>query len=289
MDQKRKKLIFCSCLGVFSVTLMVLFGIYDLQISNAIVQPEHPIGMWLEFFGVLVGPWIFILAGTVCFIYSQKSPLLKARRTRMALSIICILTGIGYCAMLYIDAGLIPGIVFGTITLIAFFIWSFYLDRKTAASIKNLCYIAIIAIIYLLSVLIIINLIKICWGRVRFRDMIDVAQYSPWFMPQGINGHRSFPSGHTANAATLYIIIMFVPLCKHKFLKALCYIVPIVWIVVMAASRVLVGAHYASDVLFGALISIALFYLSKHIVFLSYKKSIIAAKKLKVAEEATQK
>lgn len=46
----------------------------------------------------------------------------------------------------------------------------------------------------------------------------------------------------------------------------MCYIVPGVWIVTMAASRVLVGAHYASDVLFGAAISIALFYLVRWLV-----------------------
>lgn len=62
----------------------------------------------------------------------------------------------------------------------------------------------------LLSVLLIlvINIIKIFWGRERFRHM--VAPYSSfirWYLPQALttnNEFMSFPSGHSANSSVLY-------------------------------------------------------------------------------------
>lgn len=270
METKTKKRIVFAICAVVATAAAVLFGIYDLQISTAIVQQENPVGLWLEFFGTLVGPFIFMLSGLVGFIYCKKSPLLKGRRFRMFLCILSIMTGAIYCTDLYIKAGLIPGIIGGVLTIALFVVFAIYAEGKTSVTLKTLCYLAVISLIYLLAVLLVINLFKVCWGRVRFRELEDLAQFSPWFIPQGINGHRSFPSGHTANAATLYVLTLFAPLCKSKVTKALCHAVPIAWIVVMAASRVYVGAHYCSDVLFGALISIALFYLVKRIVYHCY-------------------
>ena len=126
--------------------------------------------------------------------------------------------------------------------------------------------IAVVTLFYLVALLILVDALKLCWGRIRFRQLSDFSQFTPWYKPRGFTGYASFPSGHTANATALYALTLCAPLIKSRAGKAMCYIVPGVWIVTMAASRVLVGAHYASDVLFGAAISIALFYLVRRLV-----------------------
>ncbi|MEG0692847.1 MAG: phosphatase PAP2 family protein [Oscillospiraceae bacterium] len=263
LTKKHKKIIGFSLLAIFLIALAVFFGIYDLQISNAIANAESGFGLAMELSGMLVAPYLFIAAGLVIAVYYQKSLETAFKKTKIALGLIFAFGGICFCGYIYVQlpsilnffAFLITGLVCGVFIAL--------LRKKTPEQIYELLKISLVTIVYLLAVLIVINIVKMLWGRVRFREMTDPSQFTPWFIPQGINGNRSFPSGHTSNAATLYVLTMFAPLVKKNWQKALCYIVPILWIVVMAASRVMVGAHYCSDVLFGAIISVSLFYISK--------------------------
>lgn len=67
----------------------------------------------------------------------------------------------------------------------------------------------------LLSVLLIlvINIIKIFWGRERFRHMVaPYSSFTRWYLPQALttnNEFMSFPSGHSANSSVIYWITLF--------------------------------------------------------------------------------
>ncbi len=112
------------------------------------------------------------------------------------------------------------------------------------------------------STLIIIWAFKLTWGRVRFRQLDgDLTRFTPWYRPQGFTGFFSFPSGHTANAAViLTITYYFRALRLSECRKTVIRLLLALWIVLLAASRVLVGAHYLSDVLFGAAITLAIVF-----------------------------
>ena len=58
----------------------------------------------------------------------------------------------------------------------------------------------------------------------------------------------SFPSGHTANAATIAVVLFII------FPRVWVAIAGAVWVLLMAFSRTLMGAHWASDTVGGALI-----------------------------------
>jgi membrane-associated phospholipid phosphatase len=98
--------------------------------------------------------------------------------------------------------------------------------------------------------------LKIFWGRIRFRDLSGYySDFTPWYLPQGITGHQSFPSGHAAMSfimIVLFIFFMDKPFYKRIILKGLI----ISWGLAVCASRVVIGAHFTSDVLFGAMIMI---------------------------------
>lgn len=63
----------------------------------------------------------------------------------------------------------------------------------------------------------------------------------------------SFPSGHAMNNMAIYLMIAFciLPLCKHKWQKALTLVVLLAFPIMMGISRVYFNVHYFSDVVCG--------------------------------------
>ena len=67
-----------------------------------------------------------------------------------------------------------------------------------------------------------------------------------------MNGHKSFPSGHTNAGTNILLIALLVPrFTDKKWIKYLVSALCFVYIAVLAFSRIVVSAHYASDVLCG--------------------------------------
>src|SRR6185312_90854 len=90
-----------------------------------------------------------------------------------------------------------------------------------------------------------VSLIKATVGRVRPCDALA------WCPPLGVPspGGHSFPSGHAAGS---FAFAAFVALRAPR------WAVPaILWAVLVAWSRVVLGVHYPSDVLAGALLGTA--------------------------------
>lgn len=112
----------------------------------------------------------------------------------------------------------------------------------------------------------VINVLKYFWGRPRFRSMDDpLKQFTAWYLPQALaagNEFMSFPSGHSANAAVVVWVVLlpgFVPALqgKERYL-GLC---AGAWLVCVMYSRIIMGAHFLSDVTMGAALSVTLFFL----------------------------
>jgi membrane-associated phospholipid phosphatase len=94
---------------------------------------------------------------------------------------------------------------------------------------------------------------KFPWGRWTYRDILEagnVALFTPWYLPQGNNGHHSFFSGHTAMFFSVLPIVLFFK--EQTQARKIAIIIALLWGFIGAISRIVVGAHYASDVLFGA-------------------------------------
>ncbi len=119
---------------------------------------------------------------------------------------------------------------------------------------------------------ILVTILKEPFGRPRYRAMNysgDFSYYTRWYVINGqpdkewmkatfssTDACKSFPSGHTQNAAMIFCIIMFKELlCITSRKKtALLWIISIVWTGLVAVSRIMVGAHFFSDVLIGGTI-----------------------------------
>ncbi|EJV71581.1 hypothetical protein BWGOE13_31020 [Bacillus mycoides] len=273
---KNRKVIFISSFAI----LLCIFAFTDLQISHSLYEPTNKIALFLQAIGEIPA----MLIALFCSMYLFKTRKNKGSRGYY-------LSGIGYGVIillfafiasfmlvhyLTISKSLIPIIMlcFIVASYMISKLWSKYDDARLRD-------IALIGLLSVVIVLITFNLIKLGWGRERYRHMISIGSFegfSKWFIPQGVaksDEFMSFPSGHSANAALLIwfsLLPGYFNSLKNK--KIGIWICIIMWMILVPVSRIMVGAHFASDVTVGVAISL--------VVFMSTKKYIWRKKKVDV-------
>lgn len=114
----------------------------------------------------------------------------------------------------------------------------------------------------------IIEIVKSPVGRMRFRGMHllgDYSYFTPWYQVSAAREllagsslvkdcFKSFPSGHTFSAGMSYIFIMLpdvFPKLKTGKGKILSYVIPVCYTGFVGFFRIAAGAHFFSDVLVG--------------------------------------
>lgn len=126
-----------------------------------------------------------------------------------------------------------------------------------------------VAAVFLLVIfadILVVNLIKIPWGRARMRLVAvdDRAYFMPWWQPgkalrdtlvaAGVAAEefKSFPSGHSANASSLMLLCLLPQLSpKLAGKRTALFLVGFAWTSLVAASRIVMGAHYLTDTIVG--------------------------------------
>lgn len=145
-------------------------------------------------------------------------------------------------------------------------------------------------------------------GRVRFREMVaysndffnqkgltdgqhapltsdmvngtDFSHFTPWYKKgddMGVYNHsNSFPSGHTTYCCSLFLAY---PLClafdKLKKLAPFAFVLSALYVILIAFTRMVAGAHYLTDVAGAAIIGYTLFLITYTIYTTFTKKGII--------------
>ena len=119
----------------------------------------------------------------------------------------------------------------------------------------------------------VVSSMKCIWGRPRYRSLSsDYSEYNNFLIVNGFSKgligdeYHSFPSGHT-NAASSILILGMIPnrFNLKRWIKYLVNLICFSYVVLVAISRIGVGAHYASDVLFGFGVSIGCFMITYNI------------------------
>ena len=231
---------------VIWVILSIIFGLYDLAISIAVVDEASIWGNFGADYGETPGYGLIAIAlatwigGYIKNLKMQKIPS-------------CVIIVIGLLFIILGDdvrdfsVGL--SMIIPVILLIIFY-WNKDLGKYRSIS-------AAISLLAIVNPLLFVQITKILCGRVRFRNLdLGYTNFTPWFLPPGISGGgKSFPSGHTA--MSFMFIPLLIPLSKmllekngRKILAEILIIIVIGWAIFVGLSRIVVGAHYASDVLF---------------------------------------
>ena len=153
------------------VLLAVLFGIYDLNITLSIVHPDNPFGKTLEYMGVLIAPFLAMYSGTVICVYYYKISDMPYRILKLAAGAFVLLAGTCYCCYVYSDLKNIESLVAVILTGILWMVCVIWLLMRTCEELHNLMRIAWTAVVYIAVLLLVINLLKACWGPVSYTHL----------------------------------------------------------------------------------------------------------------------
>ena len=272
--------------GVFLITL-ILGSFFDYQISSAIADKTNTFGLIISVIGPTIG------FGGFAFVGGAYIALAIKQEHKLWLKIcFFVLAALSYGIMIYYAgreyfgvngfdnsslnfAGFIIAAVAGIGCEIAgYFVFK---DCQNPRAWIALIFVYVI----LLFVLVIgINGLKSIMNRPRFRTVSqgNVNYYDWWekcvyyqnYMDKyGIarEEFKSFPSGHTAEASVLIAASVFAPLAHNKLAKIQLplFIGSCVFVALVGFARILVGAHYLSDISMGALLMIILTVIANEI------------------------
>ncbi|WP_337872429.1 phosphatase PAP2 family protein [Ignavibacterium sp.] len=260
-------------LFIIWLVLAFLFESSDLFLSNLLFNPLSGWAKFLEHYGEIPG-LIVSLIGVYIYFTSNK---LSSNAKKIAAYFFLMLAstaGVIYLNFLithyalnvqYTTTKEIILLTAGSavINLAAMI----YIKSKIKFSNKQYFFSRIVVKMLIFGYLLTNLPLKLLWGRIRFRDFNgDFSNFSAWYIPNGFNGNDSFPSGHAAMGWIL--ISLFVLLAeKSIFQRTAIKTIIITYALILSFSRIVAGAHFASDVLFGSMFVIAAYVVSKHFLF----------------------
>ena len=242
---------------VLAAAATVVASFFDLKIDIALNDPSNPFAVWLYRTGEFPSRLICPIAGAVIFRCTDKKAV-------AAIGAALCLGGSAYMGY-YIGKhffveeyrmafSLLWGIGFGVAALYAVRFVTVPDEFK-----RPLFTAAVIGVGVMTAQLLTVDIMKNLWGRVRFRDLLSSGScdgFTAWFVINGKNGNKSFPSGHTAGAGMSYLLMLlpFIDKKREKY-RAVYFWCPFIYTSAVALTRLVMGAHYLSDVTVGGVIA----------------------------------
>lgn len=316
MTLKKKTILSLVLFAVLFGGLLITATFTDLQVSRILTKGTLPAGQYYAtgVFGVVfecVGTSPELLISAVCAamltIWAMRIVKPGAGRTALVVTGCIATTGLYtwefYDLFTYVCRHLhtedVPMFMCGIAGFLALFcavITLFAVSRFSDETLKKLPRFACVTMASIVVAILLVQTVKNPVGRMRFRAMNvlgDTAGYTRWYVFNGqpdktwmrenfgtADAYKSFPSGHTrAAAATFYLIALADVIgVKSKRRYALLWCFAIVFTGIVAVSRIMVGAHFFSDVLVGGTVGFSVCMLAREF-FLIDRKHLRALKK----------
>lgn len=245
------------------VVVLIVLIIFDLQISLTLVNPESAFGIFFEIYGEFVMAIVGCISAAMLIRFGKMGINLK----KIGLAVLFVLFALMGSTLVALQTNMGP--LLTIVLLLAISGFSIFIamivpeDRKEIAQ-----KVGVVGVIVGFMPIMVVNLLKFIWGRQRLRSMSNpLTQFTPWYLLQPFaagNEFMSFPSGHAANSATV-IWFSLLPLLFTKLKPYTTHITvaAVIWTVLVMISRVVVGAHFSTDVLIGATVTFIIFYAFK--------------------------
>lgn len=261
--------VFAACF-VF-VCGMIAATVWDLPLAQKIADPTSAWAIVLEILGELPAMYFSVWNLGILVLCAWYTRTTRGRWLAL-LGVVLMYVLCHYAAGTTLDylvqyyhlplADGAPATIATVLTALATLsLFVYPLSRLSPATCERYRAIAHACVRAALTVLVVILAIKLLWGRVRYRQLLEMGSFeafTPWWHPNGPGNtsHVSFPSGHTSNAAVFILLSAYFPRQRKWLLPTL-----LAWVVLCAASRLFIGAHFLSDVLCGGAISLTICYL----------------------------
>lgn len=113
-------------------------------------------------------------------------------------------------------------------------------------------------------------------GAITYLSKLLIGRARPVSALIDIPKSFSFPSGHTLTSIVFYVLLCYLLVCnKSKKTKIICLTLSILFVMLIALSRVYLGVHYFSDVIGGFIIGIPSILLIINIVKKNFKEKLL--------------
>lgn len=201
---------------LFWIIAAFLLESSDLWISVSLYNPNSGWAIFLEKFGEIPG-LIVILIGIHIYIVT-----LRTSSNIKTILFTGLLLTTGSLITIYIVWALAFGLSDSTLLFNEnrnyFFLAAILLNillslvyrKRHKFSKKAILFSRIAFKMFFYGYILFVQPLKILWGRIRFRDLTaNYSDFTPWYLPQGITGNQSFPSGHAAMGFMMIALFVF--------------------------------------------------------------------------------
>lgn len=289
---KKMRLPIIIFLGV-AIIGVILGSFLDLKISEAIASPNNKFAIALSAIGENVGFWAIAFIGGGFIACAVKGNYNKFFKIAFWIIAIGLYAGALYYAHKSFFGkngfrGVAPDwvgylISFLPLLLVEGFGYYVFKDNQN----DKLWIILLIMLAVMAAILLgLVNGIKGIMHRPRFRTVSTTevefhnwwqrcTNYKDYMSSLGIleEEFKSFPSGHTSEAAMLLFPVVFLPLANKKFEKnqLATFSIFALIVLIVALARIFAAAHYLSDVSMGAaLMGLGLLILNEVMIRLKF-------------------
>ena len=279
---------------VLIAVALIIGSLKDVDISHKLFNLENRFGKFFETFGLFFGHAMVVVGGVVFFCGTFFRKHIAFQIVGIAILVIAF----GVATFIFADqigtfgkdpkfygyrfdkswmALLVSAALMALVGLLAFFIVD--MTKQDEAFRTGLIILGAAA----LQVLI-INLLKGMGGRPRYRFLLDSEwndgtrygvvyefrnwyQFAFWKNPSN-DFFKSWPSGHSGFAAS-FLAIAYLPNVMRRRFKFDNYVflgVGLIYLVLTMIARIIIGAHFLSDVSMGALIGVFSVFICSFVV-----------------------
>jgi len=259
-------------LCVIGVILIFIGSFYDYQISVSFFNITNKLAVFLAGYGetpAVIVSWLGAMILLPIFIRKNDK---KGIRNVILLLIIPLY--IFYETYVYYVDYLVVGILLQII--ICYIISRLIYKKIRACDEKKLIRFGYLCMILPVAQILFVSILKLIWARARYRSIFlnQGLVFEQWYTIDwadriyymrnkifGLNEFCSFPSGHTSNSECL-IVLLSLPYLKKSFnnYKWVLYIIIFGFTALVGYSRIVMGAHFLTDVSMGYLITLCFNY-----------------------------
>lgn len=250
-------------LYLFLIICLIFASFKDFSISLSLYDPSNFLGIFLAAYGQF--PVALVISIIACLKLKNDDYSFKAKIIYILLKI----TAISYACISHIKYFSHNTLILSIfcIMLIFYLCDNFILKISkdcTKEEIKNYLYVLFWSIVLML---VIVNGLKIIWQRPRMRLIMNSnVGFKPWWKLGNFSlssmmisdEYKSFPSAHTSSASML-LLLCTLPYLNDKYAtkENQLFLISTLLTICVAVSRIIMGAHFLSDVVLGYIIGLS--------------------------------
>lgn len=277
------------CLFALLLILMIVGSLFDFKISSVLYPgKESSFGQFFAAFGELPAFLALVCAGALLFVH--RGALRRDWSALFLLASFALVFGAIFLAVheavdnvpaMPVGVALLVMVFFSVISVAAMLLLTQGTPEKTVLRfVLTLVFVCV-------GTMVAINVIKVPWGRARMRLIVSTGNesyFTPWWkagsalkdqlVASGVSSDefRSFPSGHTACAACAVLLALLPTVCKRlRGKEKRLGLLGVLWTAVVAVSRLMMGAHFLTDVTMAWLVTLGLTALGVYLFYFNKK------------------